>query len=97
MVLMIGGTLAHFRTGTLDSFIPLYFVLWVLCAYFYRLLLRNIGLNMCTGFFEEDWLGAGQPLAVWSLPLVSCLLFEGYSTGSGTIRAIEVLPPSTAT
>ena len=42
LVLMIGGTLAYFRTGSWDSFIPLYFVLWVLCAYFYRLLLKNI-------------------------------------------------------
>jgi len=42
LVLIIGGALAYFRTGTWDSFIPLYFVLWVLCAYFYRLLLKSI-------------------------------------------------------
>jgi len=42
LVLIIGGTLAYFRTGTWDSFIPLYFLLWASCAYFYRLLLRNI-------------------------------------------------------
>jgi uncharacterized membrane protein (UPF0136 family) len=42
LVLIIGGALAYFRTGTWDSFIPLYFVLWVLCAYFYRLLLKII-------------------------------------------------------
>ncbi len=42
LVLIIGGALAYFRTGNWDSFIPLYFILWVLCAYFYRLLLKNI-------------------------------------------------------
>lgn len=42
LVLIIGGTLAYFRTGTWDSFIPLYFVLWIMCIYFYRLLLKNI-------------------------------------------------------
>lgn len=42
LVLMIGGALAYYRTGTWDTFIPLYFVLWVLCAYFYRLLLKNV-------------------------------------------------------
>lgn len=42
LVLMIGGTLAYYRTGTWDTFIPLYFVLWVLCIYFYRLILTNV-------------------------------------------------------
>jgi hypothetical protein len=42
MVLIIGGVFAYFKTGSWDSFIPLYFLLWVLCAYFYRLLIINI-------------------------------------------------------
>ncbi len=41
MVLIIGGALAYFRTGTWDSFIPLYFFLWILCGYFYRMLLKS--------------------------------------------------------
>lgn len=41
MVLIIGGAFAYFRTGVWDSFIPLYFFLWVLCAYFYWLLLKS--------------------------------------------------------
>lgn len=41
MVLIIGGAFAYFRTGTWDLFIPLYFLLWVLCAYFYWLLLKS--------------------------------------------------------
>jgi hypothetical protein len=46
MVLIIGGALAYFRTGVWDSFIPLYFILWVLCAYFYRLLMINIDQSL---------------------------------------------------
>lgn len=41
MVLIIGGAYAYFRSGVWDSFIPLYFVLWVLCGYFYWLLLKS--------------------------------------------------------
>jgi len=42
LVLIIGGVVAFYRAGTWDSFIPLYFVLWALCVYFYRLLLKNL-------------------------------------------------------
>ncbi len=42
LVLIFGGTLAYYRTGDWDSLIPFYFILWVLCIYFYRLLLKNI-------------------------------------------------------
>ncbi len=42
LVLMVGGAVAFYRAGTRDPFIPLYFVLWALCVYFYRLLLKNL-------------------------------------------------------
>lgn len=42
LVLIIGGALVFIRVGTWDSFIPLYAVLWLLCIYFYQLLLRSI-------------------------------------------------------
>ena len=45
MVLIIGGAFAYLKTGVWDSFIPLYFFLWVLCAYFYRLLMISIDQN----------------------------------------------------
>jgi len=45
MVLIIGGAFAYFKIGVWDSFIPLYFFLWVLCAYFYRLLMISIDQN----------------------------------------------------
>jgi hypothetical protein len=41
LVLIIGGVLAFYRAGTWDSFIPLYLFLWILCLYFYRLLLKH--------------------------------------------------------
>ena len=42
LVLIIGGVVAFVRVGVWDAFIPLYAVLWILCIYFYRLLLRAI-------------------------------------------------------
>ena len=42
LVLIIGGVFAYVRVGVWDSFIPLYAVLWILCIYFYQLLLRRI-------------------------------------------------------
>lgn len=41
LVLIIGGLLAFVRVGTWDVFIPLYALLWLLCIYFYQLLLRS--------------------------------------------------------
>ncbi|KAB2952734.1 hypothetical protein F9B85_08780 [Heliorestis acidaminivorans] len=45
LVLIIGGALAFVRVGTWDVFIPLYAVLWLLCIYFYQLLLSRIGVE----------------------------------------------------
>lgn len=42
LVLIIGGALSYYRTGAWDSFIPLYFTLWLLCTYYYRMLLRSV-------------------------------------------------------
>ncbi len=45
LVLIIGGIYALLTTGVWDAFIPLYAVLWLLCLYFYRLLLTSSSGN----------------------------------------------------
>lgn len=40
LVLIIGGVYALLTTGSWDVFIPLYAVLWLLCLYFYRLMMK---------------------------------------------------------